>query len=226
MPKNIVTIDLQRPHTGIPWGFVICGGRDQGLTLKIGNVKRMTPASRAGLCKMDYLISINGRPVFNMTHDECCRDIKQSGQVLRLECERGDHIVPSFEELFPGLRGDSSCDGTSRKKHIGVDYYQDAMNNHGLGHLRQPDNFTTVGNKLSIEINQYNCPINAYSDNSIEEMREQKERGGMYNVGMFERIPQELKDSRKFDPSKSNAIQVIQLEEGGNQNQRFDGRST
>ena len=59
-----------------------------------------------------------------MTHEECCREIKQSGQVLRMECERGDHIVPSFEELFPGLRGDNSCDGTSRKKHIGVDYYQ------------------------------------------------------------------------------------------------------
>ena len=41
-----------------------------------------------------------------------------------MEGERGDHIVPSFEELFPGLRGDNSCDGTSRKKHIGVDYYQ------------------------------------------------------------------------------------------------------
>ena len=34
------------------------------------------------------------------------------------------------------------------------------MENHGLGHLPQPDNFTTIGNKLGIEINQYNCPIN------------------------------------------------------------------
>ena len=36
MPKNIVLVDLQRPHTGIPWGFVICGGRDQvkGKTFK------------------------------------------------------------------------------------------------------------------------------------------------------------------------------------------------
>ena len=100
------------------------------------------------------------------------------------------------------------------------------MNNHGLGHLPQPDNFTTVGNKLNIEINQYNCPINAYSDNSIEEMREQKEKGGMDNLAMFERIPQEVKDSRKFDPSKSNAIQVIQLEEKGFANNQMAGRST
>ena len=42
----------------------------------------------------------------------------------RLELERGDHIVPSFEELFPGLRGDKDVDGTGRKMHIGEDYYQ------------------------------------------------------------------------------------------------------
>ena len=30
----------------------------QGLTFKIGNVKRMSPASKAGLSKMDYLISV------------------------------------------------------------------------------------------------------------------------------------------------------------------------
>ena len=77
MPKNIVEVQLQRPTTNIPWGFVVCGGRDQvyevglglrtlstsssaqGLTLKVGNVKRMTPASRAGLCKMDYLINVS-----------------------------------------------------------------------------------------------------------------------------------------------------------------------
>ena len=41
---------------------------------------------------------------------------------------RGDHIVPSFEEMFPGLRsGDNDPETTSRKKHIGDDYYNDAM---------------------------------------------------------------------------------------------------
>ena len=91
---------------------------------------------------------MNGRPVFNMTHDECCREIKSAGQTLRIECERGDgkwtnvlkpviekkafslsgdHIVPSFEELFPGLRGEDSCDGSKRKKFIGMDYYQVLM---------------------------------------------------------------------------------------------------
>jgi len=213
MPKSVLTFDLQRPSSNVPWGFLICGGRDQGLTLKVGNVKKLTPASRGGLCKMDYLISVNEKPVFNMTHAECCREIKMSGQSLRIEVERGDHIVPSFEELFPGLRKDDGLDGTSRKKHIGTDYYQDAMENHGLGHLPQPDNFTTIGNNLGIEINQYNCPINAYSEHSIDEMRSQKERGGVENMEMLARLPQEPKDRTKFDPAKSNAIQAVRLEE-------------
>ena len=40
---------------------------------------------------------------------------------------RGDLIVPSFDEMFPGLRKDDHLDGKSRKKFIGQDYYKDAM---------------------------------------------------------------------------------------------------
>ena len=39
------------------------------------------------------------------------------------------------------------------------------MQHHGLGHLPQPDNFTTVG-KLGIEVKQYNNPIDCYSGNT------------------------------------------------------------
>ena len=34
------------------------------------------------------LFQINGQPVFNLNHDDCVREIKCSGQTLRLECER------------------------------------------------------------------------------------------------------------------------------------------
>ena len=47
------------------------------------------------------------------------------------------------------------------------------MQHHGLGHLPQPDNFTTCG-RLGIEINQYNNPLECYADDTIEEMREEK----------------------------------------------------
>jgi len=214
MPKNILVFDLQRPSTAVPWGITVCGGRDQGLTFKIGNVKRMSPASKAGLFKMDYLISINGRPVFNMTHGEMAREIKTSGATLRLECERGDHIVPSFDELFPGLRQDDDPDSTKRKCPGNMmQYYKEAMEHHGLGHMPQPDNFTTIGNNLDIEINQYNCPIDAYSQEAVSEMRDVMEKGGVDSLAT--RGPPKTPAAHKFDPSKSNAIAAINLEERG-----------
>ena len=35
--------------------------------------------------------------------------------------------MPSFEELFPGLRAGEQIDGTNRKLNIGNEYYQDAI---------------------------------------------------------------------------------------------------
>ena len=52
-------------------------------------------------------------------------------------------------------------------------FFIQAMQHHGLGHLPQPDNFTTVG-RLGIEVNQYNNPIECYHDDTIEDMREEK----------------------------------------------------
>lgn len=207
MPKNIVVCEMQRHGSDVPWGFCIVGGKDQALTVKVGNVKRNSPASRAKLQKMDYLITINGRPVFNMTHGDCVREIRNSGQSLRLECERGDHIVPSFDEMFPGRKEDEDIgDVTTRKDPYGAGYYADAMEHHGLGHMPQPPNFTTVG-RLGIEINQYNCPIEAYSDNTIEEMRSVQEMGDLETMAKVK--PINVADKNKFDPSKSNAIKVI-----------------
>ena len=63
--------------------------------------------------------------------------------------------------------------------------------------------------------------IQAYSDNSVDEMRQQKERGGVENMEMLARMPQDPKDRTKFDPARSNAIQAVRLEENNGQ-----GRST
>ena len=51
--------------------------------------KYLLPYQQSKLCKKLFLhMQVNGRPVFNMTHGECVREIKNSGQALRLECER------------------------------------------------------------------------------------------------------------------------------------------
>ena len=86
------------------------------------------------------------------------REYRRAGKTVRIvnyfPHYRGDHIVPNFAELWP-----QNNPGMGRKKAVGPEYYQAAMQHHGLsGHLPQPENFTTVG-KQPIEINQYNSPM-------------------------------------------------------------------
>ena len=41
------------------------------------------------------------------------------------------------------------------------------------GYLPLPDNFTTVG-KPQIVVNQYDSPLDVYSDDTLEEMKEER----------------------------------------------------
>ena len=84
---------------------------------------------------------------------------------------RGTFIVPSFDEIWP--QAGKGRPGDARRKRMGMEYILEAMQHHGLGHLPQPDNFTTCG-RLGIEINQYNNPVECYHDDTIEEMRDEK----------------------------------------------------
>jgi len=43
--------------------------------VKIGNVKRNTPASRAGLHKMDYLISVNQVEIFKTNFTQLLKTV-------------------------------------------------------------------------------------------------------------------------------------------------------
>ena len=79
--------------------------------------------------------------------------------------------MPSFDEIWP--QAGKGRPGDARRKRMGMEYILEAMQHHGLGHLPQPDNFTTCG-RLGIEINQYNNPVECYNDDTIEEMRDEK----------------------------------------------------
>jgi hypothetical protein len=214
MPKEMISVTLNRA-AGKPWGFVIVGGKDQALTVKLGRIKPYTPAEDAGLAEWDYVHTINGKEVFEMTHNEIVSAIKGSGNQLAMVVERGDHIVPNFEEIWPS---DKMREDKNKRRLIGQEYYLDAMQNNGLkGHIPQPDNFTTVG-KLGIEINQYNCPIEAYDEAVIEEMTEDREM--LTNPELVEQRkklqaqrenPLVAQKMNTFDPSKSGVLATIQI---------------
>merc|ERR1711890_41665 len=146
------------------------GGADLALTAKIASVKRFSPADRAGLEKMDYVWTVNGKEVFNMTQPQITNEIVNSQLKLVLQVERGTFIVPSFDEIWPQPGKERYCKSRNR---MGYDYILEAMQHHGLGHLPQPDTFPPCG-RLGIEVNQYNSPIEVYSDDTIEDMREEK----------------------------------------------------
>ena len=88
MPKEIVQMTLTRGSTKEPWGFKIIGGKDQSLTVKVGNVKPYSNAEKAGLQTMDYIWQINGKEVFELGHNDCVNEIKSAGTSLQLATER------------------------------------------------------------------------------------------------------------------------------------------
>ena len=79
---------LERPNAKEAWGFKIIGGKDQSLTVKVGDVKPYSHAEKAGLKKMDYIWQINGKEVFELGHNECAAEIKNCGTTLILATER------------------------------------------------------------------------------------------------------------------------------------------
>ena len=89
------------------------------------------------------------------------------------------------------------------------------------GHLPIPARFTTVG-KPHIFVNQYDSPIECYSEETIEEMKE--ERLTMLNPDHVDRVAKKGKPQKqqplpgglmgasadaKFDGNKSNVLGMI-----------------
>ena len=87
MPKSIIKIIAQR-KSGEKWGLSVNGGKDQSLTAKVGKVKVFSAADRAGLKDGDFLCSINGREVFEMSHKAICDAIVQSSDKMEIVVER------------------------------------------------------------------------------------------------------------------------------------------
>jgi len=84
----MLNVTIERSGSNQPWGFIIIGGKDQSLTVKVGKVKPYSPAEVAGLRPFDYIWTINGKEVFEMSHQKCVEEIKNSGNVLTLVTER------------------------------------------------------------------------------------------------------------------------------------------
>ena len=73
----------------------------QALTVKVGRVKAYSAAETAGLKTCDYIWQINGKEVFEMSHNECVKEVKEATTMLSLNVER----LAEFQE--PELESES-----------------------------------------------------------------------------------------------------------------------
>merc|ERR1712181_163971 len=124
-------------------------------------------------------------------HEDVCRLIAKAGTKMEMVVERGDHIVPSFEEIWPSR-------GPTKRVKRGVEYYLDAMEDNGL--------------KGNLEIKQYNNPMECYDEKTIEDMTDEMEM--MSNPNLVEKR-KEMKEQKTggpvhgYDPAKSQVIPVL-----------------
>lgn len=82
-------IRLQRNGTDQSWGFRLQGGSDFSIPLSIQLVNPDTPAHAYGLNAGDQVISINGRVVTHLSHQEAKMEITRSGNELELTVIKG-----------------------------------------------------------------------------------------------------------------------------------------
>eukprot|EP00091_Calanus_sinicus_P020781 TRINITY_DN5887_c0_g1_i8.p1 TRINITY_DN5887_c0_g1~~TRINITY_DN5887_c0_g1_i8.p1 ORF type:complete len:182 (-),score=50.69 TRINITY_DN5887_c0_g1_i8:197-742(-) len=119
-------------------------------------------------------------------------------------------------------------EGKSKKRPMSMEYILEAMQHHGLGHMPQPDNFTTCG-QLGIEINQYNNPVECYADGTIEDMREEKVIMDFPDIAdkLIEMNTQKHKDlnpacaqkMKRFDPGRSAVLSsLVEVEKQAKEN--------
>ena len=114
----------------------------QGLTFKIGNVKRMSPASKAGLSKMDYLISVTNDGFvillhykdsldFNLNLDQRTSSVQydprwdgQRDQEFRRHSSLGVWEVDTLASCFPRVAIISQQDCNAKKKSLNKGYFK------------------------------------------------------------------------------------------------------
>jgi len=203
--KSLHNVTLKRVGKE-PWGFRIIGGVDQGKTFQIEKVLTGHPATYGGLEEEDFLVSIQGQEVFDLKHAQVVNLIKNAGDGLNMQVERGEWIVPNFEEIWPS--GKPRGRGRKGPPTKGIGYIEHAMVT-GIPGERDKD-FTTVG-KPKVTTNQYDNPIECYSEETLEEMTE----SGTTWKKTDESVKNVQADIDKFNPNKSAVLAVLQDSERG-----------
>jgi len=100
MGKDLVDLTFFRESANEAWGFRLAGGKDYGQPLSISQVTDGSLAAKMGLTASDFLISIAGQDVYEMTHEQAEKTIMNAGNKFSMVIERdvGSSRKVSFEK--------------------------------------------------------------------------------------------------------------------------------
>jgi len=121
MGKDLVDLSFFRESAEEPWGFRLAGGKDYGQPLSISQVSKDSLAAKVGLSANDFLISIAGKDVFEMTHEQAEKTIMEAGNKFSMVIERIDETGRkiSFEKSATTfqlkLKGGGGVAGVQKK---------------------------------------------------------------------------------------------------------------
>ena len=141
-----------------------------------------SPAHQGGLQEGDVLVNVQEELVTLMPHPQVVTLIKAvMGDTLEMRVERGDHVVPNMQECFPvkseqdivqvkclNLYSINISNLQKMSDEEKLAYYEEAMRQ-GLPSRLIPKFFTTIG-KMKVKTPKYNCPVDLYSETTMDEM--------------------------------------------------------
>merc|ERR1712013_222133 len=116
MGKDLVDLSFFRESAEEPWGFRLAGGKDYGQPLSISQVSKDSLAAKVGLSANDFLISIAGKDVFEMTHEKAEKTIMEAGNKFSMVIERVN--FKKFEKKMADLSASKTLEDVKadRKK--------------------------------------------------------------------------------------------------------------
>merc|ERR1711890_95407 len=144
--------------------------------------------------------------VFKQTQPQVTNAIVNSQLKLVDQVSRGTFIVPSFDEIWPQAGKDGARGGKGAKMRMSYDYILDAMQHHGLGHLPQPDNFTTCG-RLAIEDMREEKVILDHPEVADKIIKSNAKKHDVNPIAAQKKL------GDKFDPKRSSVLMAINATE-------------
>jgi len=120
MGKDLVDLTFFRESANEAWGFRLAGGKDYGQPLSISQVSNGSLAAKMGLTASDFLISITGQEVYEMTHEQAEKTIMNAGNKFSMVIERVN--FKKFEKKSADLSASKTLEDVAKKANMKKDW--------------------------------------------------------------------------------------------------------